>query len=139
MKTKHNGYRRGLGKAMIAYFSRPMEEEFTDGKGTKKKRRTGIPTMRGFCDEEGIDSVRTLARFAEEHPAFRRDYERAREMEKNVLVVGATLGELDGSMVKYLLSTEFGDERMGDAGAAENLPVTDERIVRMIELAEKRK
>ena len=138
MKTGRSGYRRGLGKAMIAYFSQPMEEEFTDGRGAKKKRRTGIPTMRGFCDEQGIDSVRTLMRFAEKYPAFRRDYETAREMEKNVLIVGAALGELDGSVVKYLLSTEFGEDS-GDAGTPCDLPVTDERIVRMIELAEKRK
>ena len=115
-------YKKKYAKALLEYFSKPPSRveyvKHYDSQGNLKREEPVLmgadyPTLEGFAASLSV-TVRTLENWCESHEEFREAYERAKELQKNVLVVNSLGGQYNGNFAKFIAMNEFGMSEKSD-------------------------
>lgn len=109
-------YKKKYAKALLEYFSKPPNRveyvKHYDSYGNLKREEPVLmgadyPTLEGFAASLSV-TVRTLENWCESHEEFREAYERAKEIQKNTLIVNSLGGQYNGNFAKFIAMNEFG-------------------------------
>lgn len=115
-------YKKKYAKALLQYFGKPPSRveyvKHYDSYGNLKREEPVLmgadyPTLEGFAASLSV-TVRTLENWCESHEEFREAYERAKELQKNVLVVNSLGGQYNGNFAKFIAMNEFGMSEKSD-------------------------
>lgn len=115
-------YKKKYAKALIEYFGKPPNRveyvKHYDSYGNIKREEPVLmgadyPTLEGFAASLSV-TVRTLENWCESHEEFREAYERAKELQKNVLIVNSLGGQYNGNFAKFIAMNEFGMSEKSD-------------------------
>lgn len=124
--TKGNNFAKGKGRPgkykkeyadmLIEYFSVPKivtfrkRKYYTNGKVKEEELITQppiYPTFEGFAKSIGVTSG-TLQNWREIYPSFNEAYERALDMQKDILITNSLGGLYNGNFAKFIASAQFG-------------------------------
>lgn len=122
--TKGNTYGSGAGpgkykkeyaEKLVEYFSIPKmvtfwkRKYYKDGRVKEEEPITTppiYPTFEGFAKTIGVTS-RTLLNWREKYPSFNVAYERALDMQKDILITNSLGGLYNGNFAKFIASSQF--------------------------------
>ena len=109
-------YKKEYTDQLIEYFSKhPTRVEYIkryDLEGNVKEEEPIVigadyPTFEGFAIEIGV-STRTLENWAEKYPTtFGAAYERAKDVQKNMLIVNGLGGRYNSKFAQFIASSQF--------------------------------
>lgn len=124
--TKGNNFAKGKGRPgkykkeyadmLIDYFSVPKmvtfwkRKYYANGKVKEEEPITQppiYPTFEGFAKSIGVTSG-TLQNWREKYPSFNEAYERALDMQKDILITNSLGGLYNGNFAKFIASAQFG-------------------------------
>ena len=109
-------YKAEYAELLIEYFTVPKAEPFWKRKyysnGKVKEEEPIVfppiyPTFEGFAGKIGVTS-RTLENWREKYPKFKKAYEKALDLQKDVLIVNGLGGQYNGNFAKFIASAQFG-------------------------------
>ena len=109
-------YKNDYAKQLLEYFSDPptrveyIKHYNSLGEVTKEEPvvvGADYPTFEGFANKIGVTS-RTLENWRDKYPTFADAYERAIDLQKNMLVVNSLGGRYNGNFAKFIASNAFG-------------------------------
>ena len=109
-------YKKKYAKALLEYFGKPPNRveyvKHYDSYGNLKREDPVLmgadyPTLEGFAASLSV-TVRTLENWCAAHEEFAEAYERAKELQKNLLVVNSLGGQYNGNFAKFIAMNEFG-------------------------------
>jgi hypothetical protein len=115
-------YKKKYAKALLEYFDKPPNEvvyiKHYYSNGNLKREEPMVlpakyPTLEGFATLLSV-TVRTLENWCERHEEFREAYERAKEIQKNTLIVNSLGGQYNGKFAQFLAMNEFGMSEKSD-------------------------
>ena len=115
-------YKKKYTKALLEYFSKPPNRveyvKHYDSYGNIKREDPVLmgadyPTLEGFAASLSV-TVRTLENWCAAHEEFAEAYERAKELQKNLLVVNSLGGQYNGNFAKFIAMNEFGMSEKSD-------------------------
>lgn len=114
--AKKDKYKAEYTNQLIDYFSEPPTRveyiERYDKAGNVTEREPVVlgadyPTFEGFAIKIGV-TARTLENWAARYPTtFGRAYERAKDVQKNMIIVNALGGRYNGNFAKFVASSQF--------------------------------
>lgn len=108
-------YKKEYANKLIEYFTVPPATTIWERKyytnGQVKEERPIIvagkyPTFEGFAVSIGVTS-RTLENWRNNYPSFAEAYERAIDMQKDILIVNSLGGQYNGNFAKFVASSQF--------------------------------
>ena len=109
-------YKKEYAEKLIEYFSVPKFETlwkrkyYTNGQVKEEEPITyppKYPTFEGFAKVVGVTSG-TLQNWREKYPSFNEAYERALDMQKDILITNSLGGLYNGNFAKFIASAQFG-------------------------------
>ena len=109
-------YKKEYAEMLIKYFTVPTfttvweRKYYTNGQIKEEKPIViagKYPTFEGFAISIGVTS-RTLENWRDNYPSFGEAYEKALDMQKNILVVNSLGGQYNGNFAKFIASAQFG-------------------------------
>ena len=109
-------YKKEYAEMLIKYFTVPTfttvweRRYYTNGQVKEEKPiiiAGKYPTFEGFATSIGVTS-RTLENWRDKYPSFGEAYERAVDMQKDILVVNSLGGQYNGNFAKFIASAQFG-------------------------------
>ncbi len=114
--AKKDKYKAEYTKELIEYFSTPPTRveyiKHYDKKGNLTEEEPVVlgadyPTFEAFAIKIGV-TARTLENWAAKYPTtFGRAYERAKDVQKNMIIVNALGGRYNGNFAKFVASSQF--------------------------------
>lgn len=108
-------YRKEYAEKLVEYFSIPKmvtywkRKYYKDGRVKEEEPITTppiYPTFEGFAKTIGVTS-RTLLNWREKYPSFNDAYERALDMQKDILITNSLGGLYNGNFAKFIASSQF--------------------------------
>lgn len=124
--TKGNNFAKGEGRPgkykkeyaemLVEYFSVPKmvtywkRKYYSSGQVKEEEPITTppiYPTFEGFAKSIGVTSG-TLQNWREKYPSFNEAYERALDMQKDILITNSLGGLYNGNFAKFIASAQFG-------------------------------
>ena len=115
-KGKSGVYKSEYCSELIKYFEEPPTRvEYIkryDASGNVKEEEPIVlakdyPTFEGFAIKIGV-TARTLEKWVGRHKAFAECYERAKDMQKNALIVNSLGGRYNSSFAKFIAVNHHG-------------------------------
>lgn len=108
-------YKKEYDEMLIKYFTVPTfttvweRKYYTNGQIKEEKPIViagKYPTFEGFAISIGVTS-RTLENWRDKYPSFGEAYEKALDMQKDILVVNSLGGQYNGNFAKFIASAQF--------------------------------
>lgn len=108
-------YRKEYAEKLVEYFSIPKmvtywkRKYYKDGRVKEEEPITTppiYPTFEGFAKIVGVTS-RTLLNWRDKYPSFAEAYERALDMQKDILITNSLGGLYNGNFAKFIASSQF--------------------------------
>lgn len=108
-------YKKEYAEKLVEYFSVPKmvtfwkRKYYKDGRVKEEEPITTppiYPTFEGFAKTIGVTS-RTLLNWREKYPSFNDAYERALDMQKDILITNSLGGLYNGNFAKFIASSQF--------------------------------
>lgn len=114
--AKKDKYKAEYTNQLIEYFSTPPTRveyiKHYDKQGNLTEEEPVVlgsdyPTFEAFAIKIGV-TARTLENWAAKYPTtFGRAYERAKDVQKNMIIVNALGGRYNGNFAKFVASSQF--------------------------------
>lgn len=114
--AKKDKYKAAYTQELIEYFSTPPTRveyiKHYDKQGNLTEEEPVVlgsdyPTFEAFAIKIGV-TARTLENWAAKYPTtFGRAYERAKDVQKNMIIVNALGGRYNGNFAKFVASSQF--------------------------------
>lgn len=108
-------YKKEYAEKMVEYFSVPQmtthwkRKYYKDGRVKEEEPITlppKYPTFEGFAKIVGVTS-RTLLNWRDKYPSFAEAYERALDIQKDILITNSLGGLYNGNFAKFIASSQF--------------------------------
>lgn len=108
-------YKKEYAEKLVEYFSIPKmvtfwkRKYYEDGRVKEEEPITTppiYPTFEGFAKTIGVTS-RTLLNWREKYPSFNDAYERALDMQKDILITNSLGGLYNGKFAQFIASSQF--------------------------------